>query len=214
MVFDCDGVLVDTERLAVRPQIALGAEPDRPLTADDSVERLVGRSRVASSGSHEKTRHALGRTGPYDPFAGRIHSASEVARGKPVPDPFPYAARRMGADPVACAVVEGSGPGVAAARTAGTRAFGYGGRRPPSGSRGRGPSSSTACAHCRACSPGGDTRSGCLAGYVPAWRDAYSLIPKGRERAVTSSGPQPGSRACRAVPTPPPRRRRGGGGPG
>ncbi|MFD6363994.1 HAD family hydrolase [Streptomyces roseolus] len=45
MVFDCDGVLVDTERLAVRPQIALGAEPDRPLTADDAVERSIGRSK-------------------------------------------------------------------------------------------------------------------------------------------------------------------------
>lgn len=82
---------------------------------------------VASSGSHEKMRHTLGRTGLYERFAGRIHSATEVARGKPAPDLFLYAAERMGVDPAACAVVEDSRPGVEAARAAGMRAFGYAG---------------------------------------------------------------------------------------
>ncbi|MFC9730600.1 HAD-IA family hydrolase [Streptomyces roseolus] len=96
----------------------------------EALASLTVPTRVTSSGSHEKMRHILGRTGPYDSFAGRIHSASEVAHGKPAPDLFLYAARRMGADPAACAVVEDSGPGVAAARTAGTRAFGSGGPTP------------------------------------------------------------------------------------
>ncbi|MEV6353998.1 HAD family hydrolase [Streptomyces hydrogenans] len=184
VIFDCDGVLVDSERLAVRLQVALGAELGWPLTADEVIERFIGRSEesivgqiaerlgaetaalwwsrliqrhrdavdtgldpvdglpealaaltlptcVASSGSHEKMRHTLGRTGLYAHFEGRIYSASEVSRGKPAPDLFLYAARRMGVDPAACAVVEDSGPGVAAARAAGMRAFGYAGGPTP-----------------------------------------------------------------------------------
>ncbi|MFF9343852.1 MULTISPECIES: HAD family hydrolase [unclassified Streptomyces] len=184
VIFDCDGVLVDTERLAVRLQVALGAELGWPLTSDEVVERFIGRSEksivgqiaerlgaetaalwwsrlirrhreavdlgldpvdglpealaaltlptcVASSGSHEKMRHTLGRTGLYGHFEGRVYSASEVSRGKPAPDLFLYAARRMGVDPAACAVVEDSGPGVAAARAAGMRAFGYAGGPTP-----------------------------------------------------------------------------------
>ncbi|MCM1948296.1 HAD family hydrolase [Streptomyces sp. G2] len=184
VIFDCDGVLVDSERLAVRLQVALGAELGWPITADEVVERFIGRSKesiagqiaerlgaetaalwwsllvqrhrdavdtgldpvdglpealaaltlptcVASSGSHAKMRHTLGRTGLYAHFEGRIYSASEVSRGKPAPDLFLHAARRMGVDPAACAVVEDSGPGVAAARAAGMRAFGYAGGPTP-----------------------------------------------------------------------------------
>ncbi|WP_399167681.1 MULTISPECIES: HAD-IA family hydrolase [unclassified Streptomyces] len=86
---------------------------------------------VASSGTHDKMRHTLGRTGLYDRFAGRIYSATEVSRGKPAPDLFLHAARSMGVEPAACAVVEDSGLGVRAARAAGMRAFGYAGGLTP-----------------------------------------------------------------------------------
>jgi HAD superfamily hydrolase (TIGR01509 family) len=86
---------------------------------------------VASSGSHEKMRHTLGRTGLYDHFAGRIYSSTEVAHGKPAPDLFLHAARQTGVDPSACVVVEDSQPGVRAARTAGMRALGYAGGLTP-----------------------------------------------------------------------------------
>ncbi|MFF0431525.1 HAD family hydrolase [Streptomyces sp. NPDC004327] len=184
VIFDCDGVLVDSERIAARVQVALGAELGWPLTEEEVVDRFIGRSHaaireqvaarlgeetaaiwserfeqrhreavdadlaavdglpealaaitlptcVASSGSHDKMRHALGRTGLYDHFAGRIHSATEVSRGKPAPDLFLHAARSMGVDPAACAVVEDSRPGVEAARAAGMRAFGYAGGLTP-----------------------------------------------------------------------------------
>ncbi|MFF2044932.1 HAD family hydrolase [Kitasatospora sp. NPDC058170] len=184
VIFDCDGVLVDSERIAARVQVALGAELGWPLTESEVVERFIGRSTasiaeqvatrlgaetaalwgkrfeqlhreavdvglrpveglpealagialptcVASSGSHEKMRHTLGRTGLYGHFEGRIFSATEVDRGKPAPDLFLYAAERMGVDPAACAVVEDSRPGVQAARAAGMRAFGYAGGLTP-----------------------------------------------------------------------------------
>ncbi|MEE1782574.1 HAD family hydrolase [Streptomyces sp. SP17BM10] len=184
VIFDCDGVLVDSEVIAARVQMRLGAELGWPLTLPDVVEHFIGRSEaanhavvaerlggatadrwrerfvelhaeavdaelepvpgirealaaialptcVASSGSHDKMRHTLGRTGLYDHFAGRIFSATEVGRGKPAPDLFLHAARTMGVDPAACVVVEDSLPGVQAARAAGMRALGYAGGLTP-----------------------------------------------------------------------------------
>ncbi|WP_371099587.1 HAD family hydrolase [Streptomyces sanglieri] len=183
VIFDCDGVLVDSERIAVRIEVQIGAELGWPLTADEVIEKFVGRSNksiselvdarlpgksaawqeryevlhreavdrelvavegihealaaialptcVASSGSHEKMRHTLGHTGLYAHFEGRIFSATEVARGKPAPDLFLHAARRMGVEPAACAVVEDSKYGVQAARSAGMRAFGFAGGLTP-----------------------------------------------------------------------------------
>ncbi|MFE5804629.1 HAD family hydrolase [Streptomyces sp. NPDC056491] len=186
VIFDCDGVLVDTERIAVPLQVALGAELGWPLTEGEVMDRFIGRSSasihedivarvgdetagiwrelfeerhreavdaglsavdglpealdaitlptcVASSGSHDKMRHTLGRTGLYERFAGRIYSAAEVRRGKPAPDLFLYAAQKMGIDPAACVVIEDSRPGVEAARAAGMRSFGYAGGLTPAG---------------------------------------------------------------------------------
>ncbi|MEV8455659.1 HAD family hydrolase [Streptomyces sp. NPDC052095] len=183
VIFDCDGVLVDSERLAVRVEVQVGAELGWPLTEREVLEQFVGRSEksigelvearlpgrsaewqqryqelhraavdaelvavdgihealagitlptcVASSGSHEKMRHTLGRTGLHDHFEGRIYSATEVAHGKPAPDLFLHAAARMGVSPAACVVVEDSKYGVRAARSAGMRSFGYAGGLTP-----------------------------------------------------------------------------------
>jgi beta-phosphoglucomutase-like phosphatase (HAD superfamily) len=72
-------------------------------------------------------RFTLGLTGLYDRFEGRIFSASEVARGKPEPDLFLYAASQMGMNPDDCIVVEDSANGVRAARAAGMRVLAYAG---------------------------------------------------------------------------------------
>ncbi len=48
-----------------------------------------------------------------------------VARGKPAPDLFLYAAERMGAAPQRCVVIEDSIPGIAAAVAAGMLAIGF-----------------------------------------------------------------------------------------
>ena len=186
VILDCDGVLVDSERLSVRVEARLITELGWPLTEQDVLERFVGRSDahmrseieaalgrsvpewderyrsalheafdaeltavdgvvaalveldrwgiatcVASSGTHDKMAVTLGLTGLYDRFAGRIHSATEVADGKPAPDLFLHAAAALGVDPGRCAVVEDSRYGVEAARAAGMASFGYAGGLTP-----------------------------------------------------------------------------------
>jgi HAD superfamily hydrolase (TIGR01509 family) len=180
VIFDCDGVLVDSEPLAIRVDVRVLAELGWVMSEAEVIERFVGRSHefmvaeieahlghhladdwedefrhlyrdafaaelapvdgvvealdqittrtcVASSGSQEKMRYTLGLTGLYNRFAGRIFSANEVANGKPAPDLFLHAARKMGVDPAAAAVVEDSRYGVEAARAAGMLVFGYAG---------------------------------------------------------------------------------------
>ncbi|GAB3679283.1 HAD family hydrolase [Actinocorallia lasiicapitis] len=184
VVFDCDGVLVDSERIAVRVHSGVLSELGWPLSEAEVTERFVGRSTksinelieaqlgsvvtaeverrfqrlhaeavdaeltavdgivealdaitlptcVASSGSHAKMRHTLGRTGLYQRFEGRIFSASEVVHGKPAPDLFLHAATQMGVRPDRCVVVEDSRFGVQAARAAGMRALAYAGGLTP-----------------------------------------------------------------------------------
>lgn len=50
-----------------------------------------------------------------------VVTADQVARPKPAPDVYVEAARRLSIDPARCVAIEDSGPGLAAARTAGMR---------------------------------------------------------------------------------------------
>ena len=180
VIYDCDGVLVDSERISVRIDAIVLAELGWPISEAEVVERFVGRSQasmvaeveahlgrplpvdwdaengpqyraafeaelrpvdgilealdaisipgcVASSSDHERLRFTLGLVGLYERFAGRIFSATDVARGKPEPDLFLYAAAQCGVEPAHCVVVEDSRWGVQAARAAGMRAVGYAG---------------------------------------------------------------------------------------
>jgi HAD superfamily hydrolase (TIGR01509 family) len=108
---------------------------DTELTAVPGVEEVLERIRVptcvASSGTHERIRRALAATGLLPRFEGRIFSAEDVARGKPAPDLFLHAARRLGVTPSRCAIVEDSPLGVDAANAAGMVAFGFARVTPP-----------------------------------------------------------------------------------
>ncbi len=182
-IFDCDGVLVDSERLAVGVDMIILERVGWPLTYDEVVERFVGRPHsfmvseieahvdglpdgwvdeyrplyeaafaadlvavegiaaaldlvtvptcVASSGTHRDIRRSLELTGLRDRFGERIFSVEDVARAKPAPDVFLFAADRMGTAPSSCVVVEDSVHGVNAARAAGMRVLAYGGGLAP-----------------------------------------------------------------------------------
>ncbi|MFF4103102.1 HAD family hydrolase [Streptomyces sp. NPDC001903] len=73
---------------------------------------------VASGSSREAIDAVLVGTG-LDSLLTTVVSAEEVAHGKPAPDVFLEAARRLGADPADCVVVEDAAPGARAARAAG-----------------------------------------------------------------------------------------------
>lgn len=78
---------------------------------------------VASSSPRRRVEDLLGRLGLAGSFAVVV-SGDEVRRGKPDPEIFLTAARRLGLDPEGCAVVEDSERGVAAALDAGMRCVG------------------------------------------------------------------------------------------
>ncbi len=181
IVFDCDGVLVDSEQLSadvfsselLRHGIDWSAEEchrrfrghtlsyclrllentlseplpgnfldclqeatrvafESSLKAVEGVEAVLGLLQaraipfcVASNGSYAKMEHALRVTGLYLAFDRRCFSAEAVARGKPAPDLFLFAAESMGVDPRFCRVIEDSEAGLQAAAAAGMRALHY-----------------------------------------------------------------------------------------
>lgn len=75
---------------------------------------------VASNGRRNNVEASLRVTGLL-PLFDDIVSADDVARGKPEPDVFLEAARRMNVAPVDCIVLEDSDEGLRAATAAGMR---------------------------------------------------------------------------------------------
>ena len=63
VIFDCDGVLVDSERLAVRTEAMILSGLGWPLTEADIVERFVGRS---AGYMHQEIERHLGRSIDWD----------------------------------------------------------------------------------------------------------------------------------------------------
>ena len=178
VIFDCDGVLVDSEVISCRAHAQTLTRHGYPITDDQVLERFLGVSDrearqiveaeigrklpddfeaqvkqatlqfyagdlraiahvreaiaaiglpkcVASSGTPEKIRHGLSCTGLYDRLAPHIFSATQVARGKPAPDLFLFAAGQMQVSPARCLVIEDSVPGITGARAAGMTVLGF-----------------------------------------------------------------------------------------
>jgi HAD superfamily hydrolase (TIGR01509 family) len=80
---------------------------------------------VASSSSPERLRFTLELTNLWERVAPHVFSSALVARGKPAPDLFLYAAERMQMDPARTLVIEDSVSGVKAARAAGMTVWGF-----------------------------------------------------------------------------------------
>jgi HAD superfamily hydrolase (TIGR01509 family) len=91
--------------------------------AVDAARRLAATwpSALASSAHHEVIDAALETTGLQGAFR-EVVSSDDVARGKPAPDVYLEAARRLGLDPSRCLVIEDSLGGIQAAKSAGMTA--------------------------------------------------------------------------------------------
>ena len=181
LIFDCDGVLVDSEYLASRVEsdvtrdlgLTLGVEEAhemflgrtvegvldaiaeragarptntwvynwafatahaflRELKAVDGVgvaveelRRRGHRMAVASQSPLARVKLSLQVAGLAGQFGEHIYVSSMVARPKPAPDIYLLAAKRLGAVPGECIVIEDSPASAAAAQAAGMRVLGY-----------------------------------------------------------------------------------------
>ena len=99
-----------------------GSAPPLIPGAVDAVRR-IGASwplAIASSSNPELIEVVLRVSGLDASFRATV-SSQEVPRGKPAPDVFLEAARRLGVAPERCAVVEDSANGILAGRAAGMR---------------------------------------------------------------------------------------------
>jgi HAD superfamily hydrolase (TIGR01509 family) len=83
--------------------------------------RRAGLLTAAASGSSAPVLERVLAAAGLDAELQVVVSAEEVARGKPAPDVFLEAARRLGVPAPECLVVEDSRHGVEAARSAGMR---------------------------------------------------------------------------------------------
>ena len=86
----------------------------------EAVRRVAKRFRIglASSSNRELIDAVLEAAGLVGLFAATV-SSEEVARGKPAPDVYLEAARRLGASPERCGAVEDSHGGIRSAKAAG-----------------------------------------------------------------------------------------------
>lgn len=181
IIFDCDGVIADSEILSAEVLIAQLAALEIAVTHEDVRRDFLGRSFptvaasirtrfaqnlpedfeaayrsrllarfeealrptpgfaamlagltgrricVATSSSPQRVGRTLQLLGLDTRFGAHVFTASQVARGKPAPDLFLFAAAQMGVPPEACLVIEDSAPGLAAAHAAGMQVLHYAG---------------------------------------------------------------------------------------
>lgn len=111
-----------------RREAALYERELRPVNGVVSVLQQLRMSKCVASGSTPATLALKLRATALEAWFGRaVFSSAMVARGKPAPDLFLYAAAQMQIRPEHCLVVEDSAPGIVAAKAAGMIAFGFAG---------------------------------------------------------------------------------------
>lgn len=177
IIFDCDGVLVDSELLSCRCLSEVLADFGFELDVEQALELFLGRSTaaigeyyrerghilpddflsrlksrvletfagalqpipgvgavlsdlktpgcVASSSDLDRVALSLKVTGLAPHFGDRLYTAQMVRHGKPAPDLFLHAARKMQVDPARTLVIEDSVSGVQAGKAAGMTVWGF-----------------------------------------------------------------------------------------
>ncbi len=161
VIFDCDGVLVDSEIIINRIFSEMLTEVGFPITYAEMTRQFKGKSLktcleiieqsyrkplpknfierckerefavfqqelqpvsgiteileqitlpkcVASNSSHRHIQLVLNLTGLIHKFHGKLYSVNDVARPKPFPDVYLYAAQQMNTNPEYCVVIEDS----------------------------------------------------------------------------------------------------------
>ncbi len=99
-------------------------ERELPLIdgAPDAVRRLAAEFTLAvASSSNRPLIDAVLREAELEPYFTATVSSEEVAHGKPAPDVYLEAARRLGVEPTRCAAIEDSHGGIRSAKAAGMR---------------------------------------------------------------------------------------------
>src|ERR1700744_5879519 len=87
----------------------------------DALRRVTVPAAVVSNSRMARVNAPGGRPGLQQIFGERIFSAEQVARPKPYPDVYLFAAKTLGVEPSRCVVVEDSVAGLNAARAAGVK---------------------------------------------------------------------------------------------
>ena len=87
--------------------------------------RYGARIACASGADRFKVELMLRKLDLMDYFEGRIFSGYETPRSKPYPDVYLAATAALGVNPLGCAVVEDTVPGVTAGMAAGATVFAY-----------------------------------------------------------------------------------------
>lgn len=104
-----------------RAQDELKVTPNAPQVLNELRHPMC----IASNSQAKWVEHNLKATGIFSFFEDRIYSSSLVARGKPAPDIFHFAADKHNAEASKCLVIEDSPSGVKAADAAGMPVLGY-----------------------------------------------------------------------------------------
>ena len=182
ILWDCDGVLIDSELLACKVVADCYTRAGYSLTALEYIERFFLKSRaqiaaiirqetgedlaaaidwtqvgsarrtlfeaqlepvagvthllqqasarkflmaVVSGSGLGRLEHSLKLTGLWDFLAPHIYSTEQVARGKPAPDIYLFAAEKLGVSPSRCLVIEDSQHGTHAGKAAGMTVYGF-----------------------------------------------------------------------------------------
>lgn len=112
------------DRLLARYEAGLNPVPGAKDLVMDLHMRGIATA-IATGSSRRRLAAALRLSGLALLFDGTAFSADQVARGKPAPDVFLFAADQLGIAPANCAVMEDSPHGIKGALAAGMRAVGF-----------------------------------------------------------------------------------------